>query len=69
MKVKVRKYPLEHKKFMDVYFTKLVNMDFLKIDPQAFWQASTHLVPKDSKSKFRITIDLRPVNSATKAEQ
>lgn len=37
--------------------------------PEASWQAAPHLAPKDSKSKFRTTIDFCPVNAATKAEQ
>lgn len=69
VKVKVRKYPKEQRKFLDTYFSKLVDMGFLKPCPQASWQAAPHLVPKESKSKFRTTIDLRPVNAATKAEQ
>lgn len=35
LKLEVRNYPLEQEKFMDVYFKKLVDMGFLKIDSQA----------------------------------
>lgn len=69
MKVKVRKYPAKQRRFFDAYFDKSVGMGFLKVCPQAPWQAALHLVPKYSKAKYRTTIDLRPVNAATKAEQ
>lgn len=69
VKVKVRKYPTEQRRFLDACFDELVKMGFLKVCPTASWQAAPHLVPKDSKTKYRTTIDLRPVNAATKAEQ
>lgn len=37
-------------------------------DPTVSWQSAPHLVPKDSPSMFRITIDLRPLNAATSPE-
>lgn len=43
-------------------------MGFLKPCTQASWQAASHLVPKDSNSKFRTTIDLRLVSAVTKAD-
>lgn len=69
VKVKVRKYPTDQRKFLDEYLDKLVKLDFIRPYPQAAWQAAPHLVPKNSKAKFRTTIDLRPVNAATIAEQ
>lgn len=69
VKVKVRKYLVEQRKFLDVYFPKLVDMGFLEPCPQAAWQVVPHLLPKEFKSRFRTNIDLRPVNEATKEEQ
>lgn len=69
IKVEVRKYPADHSKFLDAHFDKLVSMGFLKVCPQESWQAASHLVPKDSKTKFRTKIDLGAVNADTKAEQ
>lgn len=37
--------------------------------PQASCQAAAHLVPKDSKSKFSNTVNLRPVIAAAREEQ
>lgn len=69
VKVKVGKYPIVQRKFLDMYLSQLLSLEFIKPCPQASWQAAPHLVPKDSKFLFRTTIDLRPINSATKAEQ
>lgn len=41
----------------------------IKRCPQASWQAAVHLVPKDSKSRFRTTMDLRPANAPPNKEQ
>lgn len=68
-KVKVCKYSAESGKFLGKYVDKLVEIGFLKPCPQALGQAATHLVPNDSRSKFRITTNLRAVNVATEAEQ
>lgn len=67
--VEMRKSPTEHREFLDVYFSKLVEMGFLKPFLQAFWQAAPDLVPKCSKSKYRTTTDLRTVDAGTFAEQ
>lgn len=68
VKVKLRKYPTEQRKFLDKYLSRLVELNFIKPCPQAAWQAAPHMVPKDSEAKYRTTIDLRPAN-ATVAEQ
>lgn len=42
-------------------------MGLLIPNPTADWQIAPHIVPKlKSKAKFRMKIDLRPVNAATK---
>lgn len=51
-----------------MYLAKLVDMGFPKIFPQAAWQAASRLVPKDSKSSSRTSINLKPINAAAKAE-
>lgn len=55
---KLRKYPAEQRKFQNVYIEKFVGMGSPKTCPQASGQVASHLVPKDSKSKFQATIDL-----------
>lgn len=68
VKVKVRKYPADKRNFLDVYFSNLVEMGFPKPYPQTSLQAAPHLVPKNSKSKYRSTIDLRAANEETNGE-
>lgn len=67
--VRVRKYLADQKMVVDAYFDNLLKMCFLEICLQAFGQAAQHLVPNDFKSKYRTTIDLRPVSAGTKAKQ
>ena len=69
VRVKARRYSPEQRRFMEKYAEKLLDMDFVMIMPTATWQAAPLIVPKPgSKAKFRMAIDLRPVNSATVKE-
>ena len=69
VKVKVRRYNADQRFWMDEYIDKLVEMGFLHPNPHADWQAAPLLVPKkDSKTRYRMAIDLRPVNPATLKE-
>ena len=66
VKVKARRYPSVQRQFLKTYIDKIVDMDFLFPNPSAEWQAAPICVPKpSSKAKFRLSIDLRPVNAAT----
>lgn len=43
-------------------------MGFVRKNPNARWAAAPLVVPKpSSKAKFRMTVDMRPVNAATEA--
>ena len=54
---------------MNAYIDRLVEMGFLIPNPDAEWHAAPLLVPKpNSRAEFRMTVDLRPVNAATKKE-
>lgn len=69
VRVKARRYSDEQRKLLDKYITELVQMGFLQEMPKAEWQSAPLLVLKpSSKSKFRITVDLRPLNAATRKE-
>ena len=51
---------------MELYVKRLVEMGFLIPNPNSTWKVEPILVPmKISKSKYRLAIDLRPVNAAT----
>ena len=66
VRVKARRYPAAQRAFLNKYVDKLVAMNFFKPNPDAQWQAAPLLVPKKgSKARFRLAIDLRPVNAAT----
>lgn len=51
VKVKVRKYASYQGNFLDVKFSKLVDMGLLKTSPHAALQAAPHFVLEDYKSK------------------
>ena len=66
VRVKARRYSPDQREFLKKYVDKLVEMGFLKPSPHAQWQCAPLLVHKpNSKAKFRMTIDLHPINSAT----
>ena len=66
VRVKARRYSSEQRQFMERYAQKLLDMEFAFVMPTASWQAAPLIVPKPgSRSKYRMAIDLRPVNAAT----
>ena len=69
VRVKTRRYTPEQREFLTKYVDKLVEMGFLKPNPHCKWQCAPLLVGKpNSKAKFRMTIDLRPINAATEKD-
>ena len=69
VRVKARRYPPDQRAFLDSYLKALVDLDMCVELPNADWQAAPLCVAKPgSRSKFRLAIDLRPVNSATVKE-
>ncbi len=69
VRVKARRYSVGQRSFLEKYVDALKDMDFVIDMPTAAWQAAPLLVPKKgSKAKFRLAVDLRPVNSATVRE-
>lgn len=65
VRAKARRYSQEQRKFLDKYVETLQDLDFVVEVTTATWQAAPLLVPKKGAAKFRLTVDLRPVNSAT----
>jgi len=54
---------------LEKYTDKLLEMGFLVLNPSSAWAAAPNIVPKPkSAAKYRMTIDLRPINSATVPE-
>ena len=69
VRVKARRYPQDQRQFLDKYVETLKQMGFFIEMPTAEWQAAPLLVPKrGSKAKYRLAVDLRPVNAATTKE-
>ena len=69
IRVKARRYSPDQRAFLDKYLKKLLELDFCEEMPTASWHAAPLLVLKNnSKSKYRLAIDLRPVNAATTKE-
>ena len=62
---KARRYKAEQREFLNRYMAELERMRFVRSNPQSQWAAAPLLVPKDSKARFRMTVDMRPVNAAT----
>ena len=68
IKVKARRYSADQKEFLEKYVQQLVDMGFFIEMSTANWQAAPNLVEKKGRAKYRMTIDLRPVDSATAKE-
>ena len=66
VKVKARRYSPDQHGFLVACVNALKDMSFFIDMPTAEWQAAPLLVPnRNSRAKFRMTVDLRPVNAAT----
>lgn len=65
VKVRARRYSAEQRSFLNSNIDELVKMGFLVPNINAEWQAAPLLVMKNSEAKFRMTVDLRPVNAST----
>ena len=66
IRVKARQYPPDQRQFLDKYVDTLRSMECFVDMPTAEWQAAPLLVPKRySRAKYRMAVDLRPVNAAT----
>lgn len=67
-RTKVRWYSVEQSNFLNSYMINLWKMVCLIPNAHASWQAAPLLVLKDSHARFRMKIDFRPVNGATKPD-
>ena len=65
VKVKCRRYSPDQRMFLSRYINQLERMGFVEKMPDAAWQAAPLLVPKSGSAKYRMTVDLRPINSVT----
>ena len=66
IRVNARRYSAGQREFLDAYLKELVDLGFCEEMATATWQAAPLLVhKKESRSKYKLAIDLRPVNEAT----
>ncbi len=65
IKVRLRNYSEPQKEFLDNFVFKLVEKGMAYANPTSAWAAAPLLVLKPGPSRFRFTVDLRPVNKYT----
>lgn len=66
-KVPKRRYPEPKRKFLETVTTKLVEFGLIEPCHDADWVHAPLIAPKKPPANFRLTVDLRPINSATTA--
>lgn len=69
VKVRLRNYSKEQQDFLTDMTDKLVEHGMAYPNPTSAWACAPLLVPKDGPTKFRFTVDLRPVNRFTVKHQ
>jgi len=65
VRVRLRNYSKEQREFLEDFVTKLVHHGMAYSNPTAKWASAPLIVPKPGPSRFRFTVDLRPVNNFT----
>lgn len=65
VRAKPRRYPPEKRIFLRRYVAELLRMGFVKPASKTEWVAEPLIVPKKPPALFRLTMDYRPINSAT----
>ena len=66
VRVSQRLYPPESSRFLEMATDKFLNMRFLHASRKAEFIAAPLILPKVTPENLKLTIDLRPVNAATK---
>ena len=69
VKVRLRNYSQEQREFLSGFVKKLIDHGMAYANPTSPWACAPLLVPKSGPSKFRFTVDLRPVNKYTVKHQ
>lgn len=62
---KQRRYPPPKKEFMTRYVNQSLKLGFVKKTSSPEWVSAPLIVPKHPSAMYRLTVDYRPVNSAT----
>jgi len=64
-RVKLRNYSREQRQFLSDFVQALQEKGMIYPNPSSRWACAPLLVPKPGESRFRFTVDLRPVNRYT----
>jgi len=65
IRVKLRNYSRDQRDFLNDFVGNLERKGMVYPNPSSPWACAPLLVPKDAPSRFRFTVDLRPVNRFT----
>lgn len=65
VRAKPRRYPPQKREFLRRYTQELERLGFVKPAVRTDWVAAPLIVPKKPPAMFRLTMDYRPINSAT----
>lgn len=63
IKMTAQRYPADQRTFSDAFFKGLVKCGHIVPNANIVWRAAP-LVVLEGSSKYRVTIDLRPISSA-----
>lgn len=69
VRVRLRNYSQDQRLFLAQTLQKLIDCGMVYSNPTSPWACAPLLVPKSGPSKYRFTIDLRPVNRYTVRHQ
>lgn len=65
VRAKQRRYPTPKREFTTRYVRELTKLGFVKKTIAPEWVSAPLIVPKRPPAMYRLTLDYRPVNSAT----
>ena len=69
VKVRLRNYSQDQREFLKELVDKLVRTGMAYPNPTSRWACAPLLVPKQGPTRFRFTVDLRPINTYTVKHQ
>jgi len=66
VRAKPRRYPPEKRAFLRNYSNQFVKLGFAKPARKSEWVSAPLIVPKQPPAMYRMTVDYRPINAATR---
>lgn len=65
VKAKARRYPPDHKHYLETHIQELVDHGLVKENHRSRWASAPRIVPKRKAGEYRMTVDMRAVNALT----